>query len=418
MSGLSLFDPKDDSTAASHWTVSELTGKIKRTLEADFGNVRVVGEISGLSRPRSGHVYFDLKDEGAKLGAVIWKSTAARVVFDLDDGMAVRVRGEVTVYPPHGKYQLSIKSIEPDGIGALELAFRQMFERLQREGLFDPERKRPLPRYPRRIVVVTSPTGAAVRDFLQIVGRRWRGSEVLIAPARVQGQGAALEIAEAIALANQVADADLIVVTRGGGSLEDLWAFNEEIVARAIYTSRLPVVSAVGHEVDVTIADFVADFRALTPSEAAERCVPHAEELRAALIAFADRMASGLRLRSEKARLRIDRLGDRLIRGVEERLRDSRSKLDLLGERARCAMHSELDRRKHILATRAAQLDALSPLGVLARGYSLTMTETGTMLVRSAFDVKPGDLIRTRLAAGAILSRVESIDSPSERSHE
>jgi exodeoxyribonuclease VII large subunit len=416
MSGLSLFDPKDDSAAPSYLTVSMLTGMVKHTLAQDFSGVRVIGEVSSISRPGSGHVYFDLKDDNGKFPAVLWKSTASRLVFDLQTGMSVRVRGDVTIYPPQGKYQLSVKTIEPDGIGALDLAYRQLREKLQREGLFDLDRKRPLPRFPRRIVVVTSPTGAAVRDFLQIVNRRWRASEILIAPSRVQGQGAGLEIAEAIALANQVADADLIIVTRGGGSLEDLWAFNEEIVARAIYSSRLPVVSAVGHEVDFSIADFVADLRVATPSEAAERCVPHADELRAALDVQAKRMAAGLRLKTSKVRMRVDRLGERLIRGVEEHLKDSRHRLDILSERAKCAIHAEIDTRKHRLATHAAKLDALSPLGVLARGYTLTMTESGGRLVRRCSDVAPGDLIRTRTAEGAIVSRVESVEPPAIRS--
>jgi exodeoxyribonuclease VII large subunit len=415
MSGLSLFDPKDDS-ATAHLTVSMLTGMVKRTLEQDFSGVRVIGEVSSVSRPSSGHVYFDLKDDNGKFPAVLWKSNASRLVFELQNGMSVRVRGDVTIYAPQGKYQLSVRTVEPNGIGALDLAFRQLREKLQREGLFDSSRKRPIPRFPRRIVVVTSPTGAAVRDFLQIANRRWQASEILIAPSRVQGSGAALEIAEAIALANQVADADLIIVTRGGGSLEDLWAFNEEIVARAIYSSRLPVVSAVGHEVDFSIADFVADLRVATPSEAAERCMPHADELRAALDAHANRMAAGLRLQTASARVRIDRLGDRLIRGVEEHLKDSRHRLDILTERAKCAIHAEIDNRKHLLATHAARLDALSPLGVLARGYSLTTTESAGRLVRRCSDVAPGDLIRTRTAEGAIVSRVESVDPSAIRS--
>ena len=252
MAGLPLFDRIEESAICS---VSELTAQIKATLEADFADVAVCGEVSNLSRPRSGHVYLSLKDESAQVRAVIWKSTAQRLPFDLADGLSVRVWGDLAVYAPRGEYQVTIRRVEPEGVGALELAFRQRFEKLRAEGLFDPDRKRPLPRFPRRIVVVSSPTGAAVRDFLQVTGRRWSASEILIAPARVQGLGAAEEVAAAIALANRVEGADLIVVARGGGSLEDLWAFNEEVVARAIAGSRIPVVSAIGHEVDVTLAD-------------------------------------------------------------------------------------------------------------------------------------------------------------------
>src|SRR4051794_6795203 len=231
MASMPLFDLRDEPALCS---VSELTAQIKAVLEADFAEVSLVGEVSNLSRPRSGHVYLSLKDESSQIRAVIWKSVAQRLAFDLSDGLSVRVRGDLSVYAPRGDYQITIRRVEPEGIGALELAFRQRFEKLKAEGLFDPGRKRPLPRFPRRIVVVSSPTGAAIRDFLQVTGRRWSATEILVAPSRVQGVGAAEEIAEAIAMANRVAGADLIVVARGGGSLEDLWAFNEEVVARAI----------------------------------------------------------------------------------------------------------------------------------------------------------------------------------------
>ncbi len=394
MASLPLFDTRESDRL---WTVSELTGQIRAILEDDFADISLQGEISGLSRPRSGHVYFKLKDASAAINAVIWKSAASRVVFDLEDGLAVRVRGDVTLYAPRSEYQIQIRKIEPEGIGPLELAFRQMFARLEAEGLFNPDRKRPLPHFPRRIVVVTSPTGAAVRDLLQVIGRRWRAVEVLIAPAKVQGQGAAEEIAGAIALANQVRGADLVILARGGGSLEDLWAFNEEVVARAIFGSRLPVVSAVGHEVDVTIADYVADFRALTPSEAGERCVPDGREIRDGLDHLARRMARSLQGEAQHARARLDRLGDRLIRSGEQRLEKTRDRLDVLTERLRCASRDDLQRRGHRLATLAAQLDALSPLGVLARGYSLTQKDDGTIL-RESNACRPGDLLRTRLA--------------------
>jgi len=373
-----------DLEAGIH-SVSELTAQIKATLEIGFDDVVVRGEISGLSRPRSGHVYLNLKDDAACLRAVLWKGPAQRVVFDMHDGLAVRAWGSISVYATRGDYQLVIDRIEPEGIGALELAFRQMFARLHAEGLFDAERKRPLPQFPRRIAVVTSPTGAAVRDLLQVVGRRWAATEILIVPAKVQGIGAAAEVSAAIELANRVSGVDLVIVTRGGGSLEDLWAFNEEVVARAIVASRVPVVSAVGHEVDVTIADHAADFRALTPSEAGERCVPDANEIRH----------------------RLDRLKDSLARSLRDRVADSRFRLEALSDRADRAIKRVTDNRRHHLARLAASLEALSPLRVLARGYSLTTQVDGVGVVRKALDVRPGDRIMTRLNQGRLISRVE-----------
>jgi exodeoxyribonuclease VII large subunit len=368
-------------------TVSELTARIKATLERGFDDVVVRGEVSGLSRPRSGHLYLNLKDDGACLRSVLWRSAAQRLAFELQDGLAVRAWGSIAVYAPRGDYQLIIDRVEPEGIGALELAFRQMFARLAAEGLFDPERKRPLPAFPRRIAVVTSPTGAAVRDFLQVVGRRWSASEILIVPAKVQGQGAAGEVAAGIALANRVAGVDLIVLARGGGSLEDLWAFNEEIVARAIVASRVPVVSAVGHEVDVTIADHAADFRALTPSEAGERCVPDAREIRR----------------------RLDRHRDSLARALRDRAADARYQLESLSDRADLAIRRAIEGRRHQLSRLAAGLEALSPLRVLARGYSLTTRDRDNLLIRRATDLRRGERVVTRFAVGSVVSRVEEV---------
>lgn len=410
MSTMPLFDTPSRSTPDGFWTVSALTGQIKDLLEGEFADVGLVGEITGLSRPKSGHVYFSLKDDRATISAVMWKSTASKLVFELENGQAVRVRGDVTVYEPRGQYQIQVRKIEPEGIGALELAFRQMFQRLRAEGLFDPSRKRGLPRFPRRIIVIASPTGAAVRDFLLIVGRRWPAVEVLLAPSRVQGAGAAEEIAGAIALANQVAGTDLIVLARGGGSLEDIWPFNEEVVARAIFGSRVPVVSAVGHEVDVTIADYVADFRAATPSEAAERCVPDRQELAGALQGLAGRMAGALRMKSDRARLRVERQGVRLASVGERVVRDAGAAIEQLRDRAEGAMTQALDRRRQRLAQLSGQLDALSPLAVLARGYSLTLREDRVRILRDARDAQPGDRIVTRLAEGVVISRVESVE--------
>ena len=365
-------------------SVSSLTERIKGTLETDFAGIAVHGEITNLARPKSGHLYFSLRDSTASLRAVMWKSDAQRLAFDLSDGLAVRMLGRLTVYAPRGDYQAVVRHLEPEGIGAQELAFRQLHARLSAEGLFDPQRKRHLPRFPRRILVVTSPTGAAVRDLLQVTGRRWAAAELLIAPARVQGAGAGAEIAAAIVLANRVENADLIIVARGGGSAEDLWAFNEEIVARAIAGSRLPVISAVGHEIDVTLADLAADRRALTPSEAGELAVPDSREVA----------------------MHLDRLAERIHRASQTRLREAKDHLDQLSERALAALRWQLDDRKHRLGRLAASLDALSPLAVLSRGYTLTFQADGKTLVLSPGEVRPDDLIHTRLKSGEITSRV------------
>ena len=386
MASLPLFDRRDEPAFCS---VSELTAQIKDVLETDFADVALVGEVSNVARPRSGHIYLSLKDDSAQIRAVIWKSVAQRLAFDLVDGMAVRVFGELAVYAPRGDYQITIRRIEPEGIGALELAFRQRFEKLKAEGLFDPARKRPLPRFPRKIVIVSSPTGAAVRDFLQVTGRRWSATEILIAPARVQGAGAAEEVAEAIALANRVIGADLIVLARGGGSLEDLWAFNEEVVARAIAGSRLPVVSAIGHEVDVTLADHVSDFRALTPSEAGERVVPDARE----------------------ARLSLEHLKNRLMRDARDRLAGARQGLDDLSVALDRGLRRQVEDRRHRLARIAAKLEALSPLSVLARGYALAFRAGEITPIIDAGQVQPGDPVQIRLARGLIKATVDQIES-------
>ena len=376
----------DDLFGPLFETVSELTARIKRSLKEHFGDVALRGEVSNVARPRSGHVYFTLKDESASIRAVIWKSDARRLAFELTDGLAVRALGGVTVYEPRGDYQITVRQIDPEGIGALELAFRQRLARLTAEGLFDPARKRPLPRYPRRIAIVASPDGAAVRDVVQVIGRRWRCAELLIAPTRVQGEGAAAEVVAALALANRVAGTDLIIVARGGGSLEDLWTFNEEAVVRAIAGSRRPVISAIGHEIDVTLADLAADCRALTPSVAGEVAVPDGREVA----------------------LHLDHLGDRIRLAGQAQIVDARARLARLAERGQLALRHGLLQRHHRLARLAASLEALSPLAVLGRGFSLTFHQDGRSLIRSADQVHLGQLIHTRLASGQITSRVES----------
>jgi exodeoxyribonuclease VII large subunit len=404
----------DDSTppepaAPQVLSVWQLTAQIKDLLEVSFGSVWVTGEISNLARPRSGHCYLTLKDDQAQIRCAMWRSAAARVRFDLHDGLEVVCRGRIDVYAPRGDYQLIIESIEPKGIGALELALRQLREKLAREGLFDPRRKRPLPPYVRRIAVVTSPSGAAIHDFLQVLGRRWRGADVIVVPTRVQGDGAAAEIAAAIDTANRLPLAiDCLVVTRGGGSLEDLWAFNEEAVVRAIHASRIPVISAVGHEIDITLADLVADVRALTPSEAAELVAPAAEDLLARFRQTEKRLSAALRWRLAAAKTRLDAVaGHRTFRRPLERIEDLAVELDDLDARANRALRQRLLLARNHVEQQAARLVSLSPLGVLSRGYSLTQRAADSRIVRDAAELKAGDTIVTRFAKGSIRSTVE-----------
>jgi exodeoxyribonuclease VII large subunit len=396
-------------------TVSQLTMFLKELVETAFPSVWVCGEISNLTRPQSGHCYLTLKDDQAQIKAVIWRTTASRLRFEPHDGLDVVCRGRIELYPPRGQYQLVIEEVQPKGIGALELALRQLREKLGKEGLFDPARKRPLPTFPRRIAFVTSPTGAAVRDFLQVLSRRWRGASVLIIPVRVQGEGAAAEIAAGIAAANRLSGTphavDVLVVGRGGGSLEDLWAFNEEITVRAIAGSRLPVVSAVGHEIDVTLSDLAADVRALTPSEAAERIVPSADEIQQSLAVRQRRLLNALRRRALEARQKLDRLAsNRVFRRPFDRLLAASRELDAYSSRISRAIRERLVQVRQRIVAIAAQLESLSPLGVLSRGYSLTTRLADGRLIDDAALLSSGDQIRTRFARGEAISRVEHIE--------
>ncbi|HZZ70995.1 MAG TPA: exodeoxyribonuclease VII large subunit [Pirellulales bacterium] len=392
-------------------TVSQLTAALKEVLEGCFPSVWVAGEISNFSRPQSGHCYLTLKDSDAQIRAVIWRSAAARVRFDLHDGLEVLCRGAIDLYAPRGSYQLVIQEIEPRGIGALELALRKLREKLAAEGLFHSDRKRALPPFPRHVAFVTSPTGAAIRDFLEVARRRWQGVRISVVPVRVQGDGAAAEIAAAIVQVNRWPQTpDVLVVGRGGGSLEDLWAFNEEIVVRAIHASRIPTVSAVGHEIDVTLADLVADLRAATPTEAAERIVPALEDLLTGLRIHQKRMTVALQKRAATARAALDALSARRVfRKPFESLQNQARRLDEWAGRAERAVENLVAVQRQSLGAAAARLESLSPLSVLARGYSLTSSRAGTLLRRAA-DAQVGDQIVTRLARGQLTSRVEAIE--------
>ncbi len=389
-------------------SVSDLTEDIKQLVEGGFPSVWVAGEISNFSRPQSGHCYLTLKDAAAQIRAVIWRPVAARLRFDLHDGLGVVCRGSVDVYAPRGTYQLVISELQPLGLGALEQALRRLHDKLAAEGLFDPARKRALPLVPRRIAVVTSPTGAAIHDFLEVLRRRWQSAEVLVVPTRVQGDGAAQEIAAAIALANRLpAPADVLVVTRGGGSMEDLWAFNEEPVVRAIAASRIPTVSAVGHEIDITLADLVADCRALTPSEAAERVAPDRRDVLELLKMQRRRLPQALGGRIFQARSRLEALAQRRVLRCPQDLLYLRARLlderaEVLARYGRQRLRTAGERHANL----AARLESLSPLNVLARGYSLTQTTAGE-LVRDSQELTVGQILHTRLDRGEFWSRVE-----------
>ena len=398
-------------------SVSQLTARVKETLENAFPSVWVSGEISNLARPQSGHVYLTLKDEHAQLRAVMWRRSAGRLRFALEDGLQVVCEGEIDVYAPRGSYQLVIRRVEPVGAGALQLALRRLHEKLAAEGLFDSQRKRELPPFPRRVAFVTSPTGAAIRDFLEVVRRRWRLTEIVVIPTRVQGDGAAEEIVAGIRAANRLRrPPDVLVVGRGGGSLEDLWCFNEEIVVRAIFASRIPVISAVGHEIDVTLADLVADLRALTPSEAAERVVPSSDEVLGELTNLDHRLAQSLRTRIGEASSRLNAAAaHRVFRRPHERVHDLARWLDERQIQATRAVRQRLAHAHQCVAAGAGKLDSLSPLAVLGRGYSLTVRARDGQLVRDAATLSVGEQITTRLAYGHTVSRVEQVDSGSGR---
>jgi exodeoxyribonuclease VII large subunit len=394
-------------------TVGELTRALKELVEQAHPSVWVQGEVSNLARPQSGHLYLTLKDDQAPLRAVIYRGIALRMKFDLHDGLQVVVRGRLTIYEPRGEYQLLVEEVQPRGVGPLELAFRQLREKLSVEGLFQPGRKKPLPRFPRRVGLVTSPTGSAVRDMLEVLGRRWPAALVWVCPVRVQGEGAAAEIASALDLLNRLdgpARLDVLILGRGGGSLEDLWPFNEEIVARAVHRSRIPVVTGVGHEDDLTIADLVADQRALTPSEAAERVVPDAAEVSETLAGVAVRLGGLLRRRLDLARARLDQLAQRpCLRRPLERIRTAERLLDDLDERMQRALLRRVERSRQRLESAASRLEGLSPLRVLGRGYSLTRRVDDLSVVRSPEQVGPGDRLVTQVEGGRILSRVETV---------
>ena len=396
-------------------SISELTRQIRDLLQANFDQVVCVGEISNLVRARSGHVYFTLKDDQAQISAVMWKTRAQRLRFEPRDGLQLVAVGSIEVYPPRGSYQLIVEQAFPQGIGPLELAFRQLQEKLGAEGLFDPARKRPLPEYPTRLALVTSATGAAVRDMLQVLTRRWPLTDLVIVPVPVQGPQAAPRIAQGLADAARIPGVEVIITGRGGGSLEDLWPFNEEVVARAIAASPVPVISAVGHEIDVSIADLVADQRALTPTEAAEFAVPHLPEVLSRLHELQRNMDKYLRLQTQQARRWLELISQRrLFQKPRELFSRQRRELDEIEQLLTTLVQQRVLQSRQEIQTVSARLEPHSPLRVLARGYTITQdAETGEML-RRLDQIRIRQQIRTRLEDGEILSEVLARVPPAE----
>ena len=389
-------------------TVTQLNNLIKAAFDnvPALQNVCVRGELSNYKLYPSGHHYFTLKDAEGSLKCVLFKGNAWSLRFKPQNGMSVLAVGRVSVYPRDGAYQLYCTRLIPDGAGDLQMAFDQLKERLWKEGLFDQAHKQALPRFPHRIGIVTSPAGAAVHDMLRILGKRWPLSKVILLPVRVQGEEAAGEIARAIAYANREALCELLIVGRGGGSMEDLWAFNEEPVTRAIYASKIPVISAVGHEPDVTISDFAADLRAATPSNAAELAVPDRAELRARLEGLQRQMAAALQRQAQSARGRLEALRSRAV--LKDPLRpvqDRRQTLDRLTERLAAAEAAVLSEHRTRLTRLAAGLDAMSPLKVLARGYAVVSDESGKMITQ-ARDTRQGQTVRITFRDDSVSAQI------------
>lgn len=403
----SLAPPSEDQVLS----ISDLTSQITGTLRMHFPEVWVAGEVSNFSQSGAGHAYLTLKDDKAQIRAVIWRGTMATIPFDVADGLDVIALGSIDVYASRGQYQLTIRQLLPRGIGPLELAFRQLRDKLEREGLFDPEHKRPIPSFPRRVMLVTSPRSAAIRDFLEVAGRRWQGSDIIVCPCAVQGDAAIGEILHALELAQQVQGADVIALIRGGGSLEDFAAFNSEEVARAVYASRLPVVCGVGHEIDISIADLVADLRALTPSEAAERIFPDGHALRTQLGPWGDRLLGAIIRQIERNRHHVNVLNEtKTFKFPLDRWQEQSRRLDECESDLVHKVRDRLAKEQNRFAMIAKQLDSLSPLSTLARGYALVSRDSDGGLVTKPEDVNVEDRVMVRLSRGKIVCRVEGVE--------
>jgi exodeoxyribonuclease VII large subunit len=418
------------------YTVSEITRLIKQELESRFPEVWVMGEVSGFTRAHSGHLYFTLKDKDSQITAVMWRSLAEKVPFELENGLEVVCKGRINVYEPRGQYQLQVQQVEPKGKGALQLAFEQLKEKLHQEGLFDPELKKKLPLLPKKVGVVTSPRGAAVIDIIRTLERRFAHLHLLIYPVKVQGEGAAEEIAGGLDYFAAQQDVDVVIVGRGGGSIEDLWAFNEEGVARAIFRCSIPVISAVGHEVDFTIADFVADIRASTPTAAAEMVIEKEEmfverienfekiiihRLQYATQEWKNRVLGLIHHRAfQNFKVKLMILSQRLdelemraldyIRSKQQRISECKSRAQLLEERMGNSLREKIQLLKAKWERLAASLHNLSPMNILKKGYTLCWDRGGKQLVRRIDDVKAGENMTVSFYQGEFTCKVEAID--------
>lgn len=390
------------------YTVSEITERLKDLIERSYPNLWIEGEISNLSVPMSGHAYWTLKDETSQVKVVMFRAEFENLGFQLEHGMNVIVLGRLTIYKSRGEYQIIADQVHPKGIGVLQMRFEQLKKKLESEGLFEPARKRPIPYLPKCIGIVTSPVGAAIRDILKILERRYKNLHIIIYAAKVQGDGAAEEISEGIDYLSQIKGIDVLIVGRGGGSLEDLWAFNEEAVARAIFKSKIPVISAVGHEVDFTIADFVADMRAPTPSAAAELVVKNREDLIGGVAALEQRFIRASIHYIKNLRNAIELLAHKLI-DPRKRFNEIRERLDDIAERLLNGIRKIIDVRKEILFGRAQNINALSPLAVLDRGYSITFKEKTLEVIKKASQVSIGDSVLIKLMKGELNCEVKKI---------
>ena len=403
MSQLPLFQPSPPPS----WSVTDLTHYLRDLLESDANlqDLWVQGEVSNVSRPASGHLYFTLKDDKAALKCVMWRNTVLRQAFLPRDGDAIEVHGAISLYEVAGQYQLYADLIRPAGEGVLYQEFLRLKARLEAEGLFDPARKRPIPKWPRRIGIVTSPTGAALQDMLNTLRRRYPLVEVVLAPTPVQGEEAPPNIVEAIRALNEVIHPEVILVARGGGSIEDLWAFNDERVARAIAASQAPIITGVGHETDFTIADFAADLRAPTPTAAAELATPNRDDLRASLADQAGRLSRTIQAVLSNQRWELSSLQNRLLlRSPQARLRTDRQRLDDLARRAEIAVLHSLELRHTRLVGLSQHLGSLSPLAVLGRGFAVVSHPDG-QVVRSVHQIQPDDALKIRLSDGQFYAR-------------
>ncbi len=367
------------------YTVSQLSASIKIVLEDSFQNIWIEGEISNFDRPSSGHFYFTLKDERSELKCVFFKSSNEKIKFEIKDGMQVLCCGRISIYEKRGVYQLYVTKMEPKGVGALQLAFEQLKEKLFKEGLFDETHKKEIPLLPERIGIVTSITGAAIRDILHVLNKRFSNVEVVINPVKVQGDGAREEISSAIEEFNVLKNVDVMIVARGGGSLEDLWAFNEEIVARAIYNSKIPIISAVGHEIDWTISDFVADMRAPTPSVAAEIVIAKKSELED----------------------RLDEIEKKIIGFPMDIVKEYEQRLDEIEEGMVLRFRHYMELKEEGFKLLSEKLGILSPVGILDRGYSISFKLPDRKIIKNSQSLKKGDLVETKVSKGSFTSRIE-----------